>query len=128
MAGAFSSKFFRPKFSRLPRHPVKAICSLLCLICMVSRPAIASQKPNIIFILAAFLLQPARAPQGVIRESAALAPKPEAVALAPLFDATLTDTSITVGPDKAFYLTGSAMDGQSAVFTNRRVALDHGCG
>ena len=36
--------------------------------------------------------------------------QPDAVPLAPLFDARLTDTSITVGPDKAFYLTGSAVD------------------
>lgn len=61
----------------------------------------------------------AHAQHGVIREYAALAPKPDAVALAPLFDAPLTDTSIAVGPDKAFYLTGSAVVGQDAVFTDR---------
>src|SRR5512137_514068 len=70
-------------------------------------------------LFSAFLLQSARAQHGVIREYAALAPKPDAVPLAPLFDAPLTDTSITVGPDKAFYLTGSAVGEQGAVFTNR---------
>lgn len=70
--------------------------------------------------LPALLLQPAGAQHGVIREYAALAPKPEAAVLAPLFEAPLADTSITVGPDKAFYLTGSAVDGHNnAVFTNR---------
>jgi len=70
-------------------------------------------------LLNALLLQPALAQHGVIREYAALAPKPEAAALAPLLDAPLTDASITVGPDKAFYLTGSAVDGQGAIFTSR---------
>jgi beta-xylosidase len=72
--------------------------------------------------LAALLLGPPaalHAQHGVIREYAALAPQPDAVPLAPLFDAPLTDTSITVGPDKAFYLTGSAVDEHRAVFTNR---------
>ena len=72
-----------------------------------------------IYLLSVFLLQPARAQHGVIREYAALAPKPDAVPLAPLFDAPLTDTSITVGPDRAFYLTGSALVKQAAVFTHR---------
>ena len=67
----------------------------------------------------AALVQPAGAQHGVIREYAALAPAPDAVPLAPLFDAPRTDTSIAVGPDRAFYLTGSAVDGQAAVFTNR---------
>ncbi len=57
------------------------------------------------------------AQHGVIREYAALAPTPDAVPLALLFDAPLTDTSITLGPDQAFYLTGSAVDAQgSAIF------------
>ena len=49
------------------------------------------------------------AQHGVIREYAALAPEPDAVALKPLFDAMLTDTSICAGPDRAYYLTGSAV-------------------
>lgn len=57
----------------------------------------------------------AQAQHGVIREYAALAPKPDAVVLPPLFDAALTDTSITLGPDQTYYLTGSAVNGQSAV-------------
>ena len=65
------------------------------------------------------LLIVAHAQHGVIREYAALAPTPDAVPLAPLFDAPLTDTSITVGPDQAFYLTGSAVAGQTAIFSNR---------
>jgi beta-xylosidase len=71
-------------------------------------------------LLSAVMLQPALAQHGVIREYAALAPTPEAVVLPPLFNGPLTDTSITVGPDKAFYLTGSAVDGQgSAIFANQ---------
>lgn len=66
------------------------------------------------FLFSEVLFQPARAQHGVIREYAALAPKSDAVPLAPLFDAPLTDTSITVGPDRAFYLTGSAFDGTKA--------------
>ena len=59
------------------------------------------------------------AQHGVIREYAALAPKPDAVPLAPLLDAPLTDASITLGPDKAFYLTGSAVEGGGAAFSSR---------
>jgi hypothetical protein len=62
------------------------------------------------FILILLLLLPAYAQHGVIREYAALAPKSDAIPLPALFDALLTDTSITVGPDKAFYLTGSTTD------------------
>ena len=70
-------------------------------------------------LLVVLLLQPVHAQHGVIREYAAFAPKSDAVPLASLLDAPLTDTSITVGPDKAFYLTGSAVDGQTTIFTNR---------
>ena len=59
------------------------------------------------------------AQHGVIREYAALAPEPDAVPLAPLLDAPLTDASITLGPDKAFYLTGSAVEGGGAAFSSR---------
>ena len=76
-------------------------------------------KRTYITLLVVLLLQPVHAQHGVIREYAAFAPKADAVPLAPLFDAPLTDTSITVGPDKAFYLTGSAVDGQTAICTNR---------
>lgn len=68
--------------------------------------------------LVVLLLQPVHAQHWVIREYASFAPKSDAVPLAPLFDAPLTDTSITVGPDDAFYLTGSAVDGQTAISTN----------
>jgi hypothetical protein len=71
-------------------------------------------------LFSASLPQLAIAQHGVIREYAALAPVPNAVPLPPLFDTPLTDTSITVGPDKAFYLSGSAVDARGgAVFTNR---------
>lgn len=69
--------------------------------------------------LAALLIQTAHGQHGVIREYAALAPKPDAVPLAPLFDTPLTDTSITVGPDKAYYLTGSAVSGTATIFTDK---------
>jgi len=59
------------------------------------------------------------AQHGVIREYAALAPTPEAVALAPLFDAPLTDISICMGPDKAYYLTGSAVARGAACASER---------
>ncbi len=72
-----------------------------------------------VWSLGAFLLQSAHAQHGVIREYAALAPRPDAVPLAPLFDAPFTDTSIALGPDKAFYLTGSAVEGQGAGFAQR---------
>lgn len=75
--------------------------------------------PCLVLILS---LAPAPAQHGVIREYAALAPKPDAVPLKPLLDEPLTDTSITVGPDKAFYLTGSAMGPDGPVFS-RRVAI-----
>lgn len=61
----------------------------------------------------------AHAQHGVIREYAALAPEPDAVPLAPLFDAPLTDASITLGPDKALYLAGSAVEGGGAAFSSR---------
>jgi beta-xylosidase len=59
----------------------------------------------------------ARAQHGVIREYAALAPQPDAVPLAPLLDAPLTDTSLTLGPDQAFYLTGSTVEAGAAAFS-----------
>jgi beta-xylosidase len=71
---------------------------------------------------AAGLLQLARAQHGVIREYAALAPTATAVPLPPLFDAPLTDTSIAVGPDRQYYLTGSSAVGDAATFSGH-VAL-----
>ncbi len=55
------------------------------------------------------------AQHGVVREYAALAPKPDAVALSPLIDVPLSAASITLGPDQAFYLTGSPVEGGQAV-------------
>jgi len=49
------------------------------------------------------------AQHGVIREYAALAPQPNAVGLKPLFDVSLTDTSVCMGPDRVYYLTGSSV-------------------
>lgn len=59
------------------------------------------------------------AQHGVIREYAALAPKPDAVPLKPLFDEPLTDTSITMGPDRAYYLTGSKASNDGPVFASK---------
>jgi hypothetical protein len=70
-------------------------------------------------LVGVFLAPDSRAQHGVIREYAALAPVPDAVPLPPLFEARLTDTSITVGPDKAFYLTGSATEGDRVTGTNQ---------
>ena len=56
---------------------------------------------------------------GVIREYAALAPKPDAVPLQPLLDQLLTDTSITLGPDNAYYLTGSAVASDGPAFSHK---------
>ena len=58
---------------------------------------------------------------GVIREYAALAPKPDAVPLQPLFDQPLTDTSITLGPDNAYYLTGSDVSTVGPAFSHKVV-------
>ena len=63
--------------------------------------------------------QGAQCQHGVIREYAALAPKPDASPLAPLFEEPLTDTSITLGPDKAYYLSGSAASAEGPVYAKR---------
>jgi beta-xylosidase len=60
----------------------------------------------------------AAAQHGVIREYAALAPKPDAVPLRPVLDAPLTDVSITLGRDRAYYMTGSAVAGEAAAFSD----------
>jgi beta-xylosidase len=74
---------------------------------------------RIAFLLGVILVQVAHAQHGVIREYAALAPKADAISLPALLDSPLTDTSITVGPEGVYYLTGSAVDGEKAAFTNR---------
>ncbi len=56
---------------------------------------------------------------GVIREYAALAPKPDATPLKPLLDVPLTDVSIALGPDKAYYMTGSAVSGDRPAAAKR---------
>ena len=71
-------------------------------------------KLSILCLVAVAFPRPLLAQHGVIREYAALAPKPDAVPLPALFDTPLTDTSITIGPDKAYYLTGSAVDAGGA--------------
>lgn len=63
--------------------------------------------------------RPARAQHGVIREYAALAPAAHAQPLQPLFDEPLLDTSITLGPDQAYYLTGSAAGSAGAEFSSQ---------
>jgi hypothetical protein len=49
---------------------------------------------------------------------AALDPTGDAKPLAPLFDLPLTDTSITVGPDGEFYLTGSSIRNDATAFSS----------
>jgi len=69
-----------------------------------------------------WLAPPAVAQHGVIREYAARAPLDGATPLQPLFHAPLTDTSITVGHDRAYYLTGSAVSGDGPDFS-RQITL-----
>jgi beta-xylosidase len=56
-----------------------------------------------------------QAQHGVVRDYAAFAPDSDAVALQPLLNVPLTDTSITRGPDGAYYLTGSQVRNGRAV-------------
>ena len=72
-------------------------------------------------IAAAAPATPGYGPHGVTREYAALAPGPDAVALKPVLDVPLTDASIAMGPDKAFYLTGSEVGSEGARFSPRVV-------
>lgn len=74
-------------------------------------------------VLAAMLVSTVHAQHGVIREYAALAPKPEAVPLAPLFEAPLTDTSIAAGPGPVYFLTGSAADASGAAVSTNRLTI-----
>ena len=67
--------------------------------------------------LALGLQQPAHAQHGVIDYYASLVPTPTAVPLAPLLDEPLTDTSITLGGDGYYYMTGSHVEGERAVFS-----------
>ena len=62
-------------------------------------------------LLLGFIAGAAFAQHGVIREYAALAPRADAVALRPLADLPLTDVSIAVGHDGAYYMTGSDVAG-----------------
>ena len=59
----------------------------------------------------------AKAQHGVIDYYASLAPTSTAQPLAPLFDVSLTDTSITLGGDGYYYMTGSPVVGNKAVFS-----------
>jgi beta-xylosidase len=78
--------------------------------------------PLPLLLLAVTLAPQAVAQHGVIREYAALAPLESATPLQPLFDAPLTDTSITVGHDRAYYLTGSTVSGDRPAFS-RQITL-----
>lgn len=74
-------------------------------------------RTRIVLVFAAVLsCAPIRAQHGVIREYAALAPRPDATPLRPLLDIPLTDISIAVGHDGAYYMTGSAASADGAVF------------
>ena len=68
--------------------------------------------------VSAFLgFQAAHAQHGVIDYYASLAPTPTAQPLTPLLEEALTDTSITTGGDGFYYMTGSRVDGDKAVFS-----------
>jgi beta-xylosidase len=53
----------------------------------------------------------------VIREYAALAPTADVTPLQPLLEIPLTDVSIALGHDGAYYMTGSAVAGEAAAYT-----------
>lgn len=69
-------------------------------------------------IVLALAAAPLLCQHGVIREYAALAPRPDAAALQPLLDAPLTDVSIARA-GSVFYLTGSAVGADGAAFSPR---------
>ena len=56
---------------------------------------------------------------GVIRDMPRWRLSPDAVPLQPLLDEPLTDTSITLGPDNAYYLTGSAVASDGPAFSHK---------
>ena len=61
---------------------------------------------------------PALAQHGVIREYAALAPRPDAVPLRPMLDVPLSSPSICPGPDGAYYLTGTPIENGQPFFSS----------
>ena len=61
-------------------------------------------------------MAPMWAQHGVIREYASLAPAATATPLRPLLDIPLTDVSIAVGHDGAYYMTGSEVANNAAAF------------
>jgi beta-xylosidase len=60
----------------------------------------------------------ALAQHGVIREYAALAPRPDAVPLRPLLEVPLSSPSISPGPDGAYYLTGTPIENGQPFFSS----------
>lgn len=58
-----------------------------------------------------------KAQHGVIDYYACLAPLPDAKPLSPLIDQSLTDTSITLGGDGYYYMCGSPVENEKAVFS-----------
>ena len=54
----------------------------------------------------------------MIREYAALAPKPTSTPLRPLIPEPLTDASIALGPDGSYFMTGSAVKSGAAAFSH----------
>jgi beta-xylosidase len=66
-------------------------------------------------------LSSASAQHGVIREYAALDPKPDATPLRAILDAPLTDVSMTIGHDGAWYMTGSAVANDQPAFATSAI-------
>lgn len=60
----------------------------------------------------------ASAQHGVIREYAALAPRPDAVPLRPMLDVPLSSPSVCPGPDGAYYLTGTPIENGQPFFSS----------
>jgi beta-xylosidase len=61
---------------------------------------------------------PALAQHGVIREYAALAPRPDAVPLRSMLDVPLSSPSVSPGPDGAYYLTGTPIENGQPFFSS----------
>jgi len=73
--------------------------------------------PALLGMLFIFFCAMAHAQHGVIDYYASLTPTSTAVPLEPLLEYPLTDTSITLGGDGYYYMTGSRVEGEKAVFS-----------
>ncbi len=81
-------------------------------------PALAPTQLRLLLIAFLASCQLALAQHGVIREYASLAPRPNATPLKPALDVPLTDVSVTLGNDRAYYMTGSSVSADAAAFSH----------